>query len=333
MKNADDMGAPACPWNSEWSGVMIDNINYESLVAAEEVIFQETQVLPFLNITDCATLTFEWPDAGVGQYVFTYEIITPDSNADNNICIQPYNIINTIECVEEWECVDYTGPGAGHWVEESCCGGYFWPGDTATTMYGNNWNDALYLKNATGGLNFNLLGGAVSIDFDTWFQISVNDFGSVEYSNDGGNVWWPLASYTGTSVGDPFGWFHPTLAVPGTGTATMQFRFVFKSNATGVNRGWFVDNIRVTNGVTIVFGPDPCLDFTKFYRHEVQFGCWWNQPWIESYAYTFGALNYWYRMGVWALDYPTEFYGSQAGEFTTQAYSQPPTTSLTHDHG
>jgi hypothetical protein len=166
--------------------MMFDNVKIISLVAEEEVIFSQTQIVPFLNVSDCVDLTFTWPDAGVGQYVFTYEIITPDSNADNNICIQPYNIINTIECVEDWECVDYTGPGAGHWVEESCCGGYFWPGDATTTMYGNNWNDALYLKNATGGLNFNLLGGAVTVDFDTWFQISAGDFGYVQYSIDGG---------------------------------------------------------------------------------------------------------------------------------------------------
>ena len=294
--NDGNVGNAGCPWNGQWAGNMIDNINYESLVAGDEVIFQQTQVVPTLAIGDCETLTFTWPDAGVGQYVFTYEIITPDSNADNNICVQPYNVINTIECIDEWTCVDYTGPGQGHWVEESCCGGYFWPGDPATTMYGNNWNDAIYLKNATGGLNFNLLGGAVSIDFDTWFQISAGDVGKVQYSKDGGLTWWDLvAPYTGNSItflgADTFGWLHPTLAVPGTGTAIMQFRFVFTSNATGVNRGWFVDNIRVKNGVNTVFGPDPCLDFTKFYRHEVQYGCWWTQPWIESFAYTHGDLN------------------------------------------
>jgi len=295
-KAAPGIGAPTCPWNNEWKGMMIDNVNIISLVAEEEVIFEQTQIIPFLNITDCVTLTYEWPDAGVGQYVFNFEIITPDSNADNNKCMYAYNIINTMECIDDWTCVDYTGPGQGHWVEESCCGGYFWPGDPATTMYGNNWDDCLYPKNATGGLNFNMVGTAC-IEFDTWYQISAGDYGLVEYSTDGGIVWWPLASYTGISVGDPFGWFHATLCLPSPGTATTQFRFRFDSNATGVNRGWFVDNIELTLNSATVFGPDPCLDFTKFYRHEKQYGCWWTQPWIEEYASNIGATAPWVYAG------------------------------------
>jgi hypothetical protein len=286
-KAAPGVGDPACPWNNEWKGMMFDNVKIISLVAEEEVIFSQTQIIPFLNITDCVDLTFTWPDAGVGQYVITIESLVADAVADNNKCITAYNIINVIECAEEMECVDYTGPGQGHWVEESCCGGYFWAGNPATTMYGNDWDDSLYMLNATGGLTFDMSAYAtVCVEFDTWFQLNSNDYGYLEISADGGAHWTTVATYFGNSAAflgaDAEGWLidESYCVLP---TNEMQFRFRFISNATGVNRGWFVDNIEIIGDATTVFGPNPALTFEKFYRHETQFGCWWQQPWIEQH--------------------------------------------------
>jgi hypothetical protein len=82
-------------------------------------------------------------------------------------------------------------------------------------------------------------------------------------------------------MADGFGWFHENMCF--APTDEMQFRFRFVSNETGTNRGWFVDNIELTGDTATVFGPDPALVFDNFYRHEHQYGCWWNQPWIEEY--------------------------------------------------
>jgi len=269
-----------------------------------------------LNITDCVNLAFEWPDAGVGQYVFTIDILSEDDNADNNQCVFAYDIINVIECAEEMECVDYTGPGPGHWVEESCCGGYFWAGDPVTTMYGNDWDDCLYLKDpADGDITFDLSAYAsVCIEFDTWFQLSGNDYGNLEVSYDGGLTFGlaPAAMYYGNSsdpmwMADTFGWFHENMCF--APTDEMQFRFRFVSNATEPNRGWFVDNIELTGDAATIFGPDPCLTFDNFYRHERQYGCWWNQPWIEEYfVQDMGLVPDWYWYGAFPSGYSASVY-------------------------
>jgi hypothetical protein len=279
---------PLCPWDSLWSGFILDDISVTSLVAEAEVIYQQTNVIPFVNITDCVNTEFNWLDAGVGTYVITTEILTADEDDSNNLCVMAYNIINIIDEPEDMVCVDYTGPGQGHWVEEGCCGGYFWIGDPVTTQYGNNWSDALYLKNATGGLTFDLSAEpGVCIEFDTWFQLSANDFGYFQVSMDDGITWSNAATYFGSSTdlgwgADAFGFFHE-VQCDGV-SSTMQFRFLFESNATGVNRGWIVDNIELNDGGTgIIFGPDPALNFNNFYRHEKQYGCWWQQPWIYQY--------------------------------------------------
>jgi hypothetical protein len=296
-----------------WSGVVVDDVSLTNLVAMPEIIYSTTEVIPFLNITDCATVDFEWPDAGVGQYVITTSVITPDENADNNVCQTPYNVINYEVCPDDdtVECVDYTGPGQGHWVEEACCGGYFWIGDPVTTQYGNNWTDCLYLKNATGGLTFDFSAYmGICIEYDTWFQLSGNDFGYFQVSMDDGITWANAATYFGYSTdmgwgADAFGFFHETQC-DGT-SSTMQFRFLFTSNASLVDRGWIVDNIEINDGgSTILFGPDPCLNFNHFYRNELQYGCWWIAPDQFGYMINFGYGCYDpnYFMHPWVGYYP-----------------------------
>jgi hypothetical protein len=328
-KDTNNAGDPACPWNGEWSGYMVDNLYLTSLVAEPEVIYQQTNVIPFLNITgpsQTVNTEFNWSDAGVGRYVITTEILTPDEDDSNDKCVNGYDVINVVITPDDLECVDYTG-GPSHWIEEGCCGGYFWVGDPVTTQYGNNWSDALYLRNATGGLTFDLSGYPnINIEFDTWFQLSLNDFGYLQVSTNDGLSWTNAGQFNGNSTdpwwgADTFGWFHYTIFV-GT-SSTMQFRFLFESNATGVNRGWIVDNIEVSDGGSgIIFGPDPCLNFNHFYRTAQQFGCWWYTPDIMGYTPGWGNYDPTFSLFplayyapnqddalIWTLDIPHVFYG------------------------
>jgi hypothetical protein len=107
-------------------------------------------------------------------------------------------------------------------------------------------------------------------------------------------------SLTGPYGADGFGWFHDVLC---NGVSDeMQFRFRFVSNETIVNRGWFVDNIELTGDAATIFGLDPALVFDNFYRHEHQYGCWWQQPWIEKYYsdLAWGGANRYYTPGDFA---------------------------------
>jgi hypothetical protein len=266
-----------------------------------------------------------------GQYVYTFTVLGDDFNPDDNVCIQGYEVYNYEVCAEEMECIDHTGQGSGHWVEESCCGGYFWEGDPVTTLYGVNWTDTLYLRNSTGGLTFDMTAYAdACIEFDTWFQFfDLGDYGLVQYSDDGGYYWYTLANYTMNSTdiiwgSDMYGFFHDDLCV-GYTTPDMQFRFLFVSNATGIARGWILDNIEVNDGgATTIFGPDEAVDFDNFYRSELQYGCWWFSPDIFGYTPGWGnfdpykvgnyGLDTWYAPNqndsvMWCFDISGSFYG------------------------
>ncbi|VVB62219.1 Uncharacterised protein [uncultured archaeon] len=277
LKAAPADGAPLCPWQNDWRGYMLDNIVVPPAIPTGEVVLDQTQIIPKLNVSTCVPLTWHWNDTIVGDYYFCVEILNQDADLTNNKCCKQYVVYNYQEC-PNFYCVDYSGQGPGHWVTDGCCGGVIWDGNMATTTYGNLYDDVLYLKNATGGLNFNVPGGAMNVQFDTWFQMNNQDFGYFEYSTDG--LHWTKTTYYGNSTAiiwgaDAYGWTHRTITF--TGTATTQMRFHFISNDTGVQRGWLLDNIVVKNGATTIFSSDG-TSLTPFYAHETQYGCWWYTP-------------------------------------------------------
>jgi len=129
-----------------WSGIKIDNFRMDKLVAVPEpIIFTETVIVPYLNVSDCTTVEFNWDDVGVGQYVITEEILTEDDNMDDNKQVTTCNVYNIMEEADDLYCVDYTDGIPGDWVLEGCCGGVYWAGDPATTAYGNDWDTSLYI--------------------------------------------------------------------------------------------------------------------------------------------------------------------------------------------
>jgi len=343
-------GDSACPWNSTWCGFIVDNIRVPAKTPTGPVVHTETQMLPYLNLsTGCTTVKFSWPNATVGQFVITTEILNADENAANNKCILTYNVINlAIPLTNPYE-VDFTGTGPNHWVEEGCCGGYLWIGDPANGMYGNDWDQSLTLKNATGGLNFEGLTARVNLSFDAWYNFSDdNDYVMVEMSRDGGLTWsdyWDLYETAPTNyqdfIGPPGmygmealatpGWYHFWIST-GTASAVMQFRFHFLSNDTWVNRGFLLDNVRLTKGAGVngigavnVFGPDPCTNLNNFQAGATKYGKWWRQPdqyfyspkWLPTTASWYGCYNpatmlYENNLDdalIFNLSIPTVFYG------------------------
>lgn len=280
-----------------WSGIMIDDFKLERLKVDPTPVYEQIVVIPSLNGSwwrECTWINFTWPNAGAGQYQITAEILTPHENTAYEFCKHIYNVINYQECPKITTCVDHTGPGVGHWVEEACCGGYLWAGDALKTTYGNNWSDALTLAPHGKALYENIT-GATTLEFDTWYQMKANDFGIVQYSIDGGLVWNNLATYGGNSFNadrNKFNWTHNVIPIAAFSNK-MMFRFVFQSNATGFARGWLLDNIVLKEGATIRFRTDPCEVFDNFLRHEVQSGCWWRTPdqYLTQVNYGYGCYD------------------------------------------
>jgi hypothetical protein len=286
---------PSCPWDSEWSGYIIDNIVITDLVAEPAIIFQTTENIPFIGITDCEPVSFTWPNAGVGRYVVTTEILTADEDPANNICIGAYDVIN-IEC-DIADCgtvsfVDHTG-GPSNWMVEGCCGGYLWCGDPVATTYVNNADDSLYLLDpADGDRTFDCSAFTTTLQFelDMAYITETNDYLFLEVSVDDGGAFWtcgivgftnPLWPNFDSYVIDCVAPLAAQFLAP---TATTQFRLRFVSNDTEVNRGVYVDNIAIKMN-PYIFGPDDCTTMDNFEAEGTQYGNWWRTPHSLGFAY------------------------------------------------
>jgi len=308
-----DASNPACSWNDQWSGYIIDNFEITDLVAEPAIIYQESTNIPSIPHTTCANVDFLWPAAGVGQYVITTEILNADNDESNNICQQAYNVVNIIcdpDTCGEITTTDLTGVGDGHWMVEGCCGGYFWCGDPVTTVYGNNWDDTLII--APGGdPTFDCSGTIkkkIHIKFDTQYNMTPNDKAIVEVSVDDGVVWHNVWERTGDNPSYP-DWDTEDIHIWGDAalicTATTQFRFRFVSNETEVQRGWFLDNIEIYHtSPTTMFGPDDCTTMDNFDQTEVSYGDWWQTPDQFQYTPGYGCFDADYLAHPWNGIYP-----------------------------
>ena len=269
-----------------WSGLMINNLVAKNLIAQEiPIIFEETIIVPWLNVSDCTTVEFVWEDVTVGQYVITEQVLTEDDNMDNNMQRTACNVINIEIELDDPESVDHTWCEDGLWAIEGCCGGYFWAGDFETTTYGNNWDTSLYIA-PDDDINM-VFAGPLGLTFDTWYQLSANDVGIVEYSQDGGLHWTNIVTFSGTSSD----WEAAGPYIIPAGTNQIRFRFV--SNETMVNRGWMIDNILIANGGT--FFEDECISFDDFENKMTPAGDWWHQYMdTEWFVWQDGQLPGWY---------------------------------------
>jgi hypothetical protein len=253
-----------------WSGILIDDVEILKIVAEEESVFEQTVIVPYLNITDCTTAEFLWEDAGVGQYVITQEILTGDDDMSNNKLIAGCNVYNIYIPAEDLECVDYTDNQPGHAVIEGCCGGVFWFGDPVTTTYGNDWDDCLYVApNGSDALDFSAF-TTITLDIDTWYQLSGNDEGYVETTFDGLH-WDVIATFTGDSNNPPEDWEAYSYGIPNN---VIGIRFHFVSNETNVNRGWMIDNIVITTD-SVEFLEADGTSMDDFIAKATPAGCWW----------------------------------------------------------
>jgi hypothetical protein len=261
----------------------IDNVVIKKLVIQEDpILFQETKVIDNtedypennFNVSEYNTTCFTWPDAGVGRYIVTQTVMGDTCDLTNNTFQTGYNVVNYEQDFDDGdiEFIDDTCIGDGHWQVDDCCGGSFWVGDYETTMYGEFWNDCLYIapydededeQNRTQDY------GGKDLEFRTWYQINdtddpanfSGDWGHVEFSYDGGKHWTTVASYNGQTAASPTdgeaAWQDKLIPIP---AGVEQIRFRFESdNDTVVNRGWMIDDVFIDGIID-----DECEDMENF---------------------------------------------------------------------
>ena len=286
-----------------WSGFMVDDISISKIAAGEEIIFQDTQIIDSLNASnfttpgEIKTIEFEWENAGVGRYVVTEAILTEDCDSTDNTQIRSYDVINYMQDTDDGtiEFIDHSCEGDDHWIISDCCDDSFWSGNLDTTMYGNNWNEVLYIA---PGENKTLVGaGGQNLVIETWYQFNLSDEGLVECSPDGGQHWSTIATFVGacsTTSGD----MNPQIATIAIPTGTDQIRFRFVSNNDTTNRGWFISDVFI-NGVI----DDDCDSWDNFIAGPYCAGNWWFTP--DQYYNTYGVVSMMYVVFGAPLNYPT----------------------------
>jgi hypothetical protein len=307
------------PSDNKLGGIWIDDFELLMIVAEEAVIYEQTVIVPYLDVSDCTTVEFEWEDPGVGQYVITQEILTPDDDMNNQKLITGCNIYNVIEEPGDLECIDHTWCEPGNWYLEGCCGGYFWAGDPVTTTYGNDWDTSLYI--APGGNKTLTFTNHTRLKFDVWHQLFENDKLIVERSEDNGLHWILITELTGNETA---AWVTKGPYVIHRNTDEIRFRFV--SDGTKVNRGMMIDNIIIYKGPWTFFESD-CTSFDDFLNKQTPAGCWWFDSMDTQYfVYDTGQLP-----GTWTW-FPDGYLEPSWGVFDNEYFNLGLTGNLFPDN-
>ncbi|MEA3323766.1 MAG: immune inhibitor A, partial [Euryarchaeota archaeon] len=85
------------------------------------------------------------------------------------------------------------------------------------------------------------------LTFYTWYRIVPGDYGYVKVSTDGGHTWTELANYTKYQTGMPV---KQTISLSAYDGEDILLAFNFVSDSSGVDEGWYIDDIKVVaNGI------------------------------------------------------------------------------------
>jgi immune inhibitor A len=112
-----------------------------------------------------------------------------------------------------------------------------------------------------------------TLTFKTWYDTEEGwDFGFVQVSTDGGATWTSLSGTTTTSNHDPDcffidempgytgysgGWLDETVDLSAyAGAASVLLRFRYETDPATLGLGWFLDDIKVADGSTVLFSDD-----------------------------------------------------------------------------
>ena len=253
------------------------NVQVKATIKREEdgtTVWQETVIIPTLNVSDKIILDFAWEDATYCDHILEVRAILPeDEIPENNSKSKTVIVATTIfedhmnnEC--KWTHSDLTG-GEGHW--DICTSGddnYLWCGIPETTKYGNNWNDVAMTNHS---FDLSSSHSSILLTFDSYHRINKSDCGYVEISPDGGMHWETISDFTGYSD-----WESYTYDISAYDTNNVKIRFRFFSNESITDRGWILGNITISNETSIFFNDNFESGNTNQWIIERQkAGDWW----------------------------------------------------------
>jgi hypothetical protein len=115
----------------------------------------------------------------------------------------------------------------------------FWCGDELTGMYPANLDNVLVLKDSSK-IDLSKAFEA-DVIFSTWYNISEEDLGTLEISDDDGSTWDLLDSFTGESEG----WTTKSADITSWIGGDIIIRFRFMSDDSIESEGWYVDDVKI----------------------------------------------------------------------------------------
>jgi len=250
MPDSPDGGSTNSMNPVPWTGFMLDNwkISLQDYDAADMTTFT-TLYTGQLQPGEKETLHTSWP-AELCSHVITADVNLPgDVNTYNDGCCAVVVTATQKECLGEYKTDDLT-PVGGDCLWHVCCNRvipddcFAWAGEESehSAQYVNNMND--FMVSPTIDITGYESHG-VSINFTTWFEFySKADYGVVQMKQGGNWVQiWKTSGVTTEGVFVPVGIYidGPTCAA----NPIFQLRFGMISDGSGVDEGWYVDDIQI----------------------------------------------------------------------------------------
>jgi hypothetical protein len=248
------------PSNPEpWTGVVIDDLSlkYDICDMANAQVV-DTQYTGALDINEEETLTFYWNDTMYSNWCVCADTnLVGDADTTNDILCCG-TLITSESTAFTYTHEDLTGqPPDSLWHccckhtfdPEPPCDCYAWNGVEYDTYgyYTNNLDDSMI--SPTIDLSGAPVAGA-TLSYDNWYEFAdANDYGEIYVSDDNGTSWTLL----GTTVGLVEDWHITSWTIPQSlCSAQNKFKFRMISDDTGVNNGWYIDDVAVGYNVELL---------------------------------------------------------------------------------
>lgn len=249
MLPADGNGGCTNPFNPiPWTGFMFDNLYLDEVTVGETEEFTSVETGELMP-GETQTFTLGWESELCAHGIVAETQLAGDINPANDKCCVVETHTTEIQCPDAWYTDDMTGGGDCLWhvcTNRENGDDYFaWAGveTEQSARYVNNMDDRM-ISPSIDLSEFKDEG--VLLNFTTWYKFADNgDFGEVDILDDYGN-WQKIGKFTGTSneAFEDASIYIPEADLP-AGTTKLCFRMV--SDGSGVDEGWFIDDIMIFN--------------------------------------------------------------------------------------
>ena len=226
---------------------------YEIYRATNASIDRTDQLIATITSRSTTSYRDEYSILQPSQYYYRMYVIDSLNivSVGSNIVGAPYSVptvlfpfVDSVEVAADTAKWTWGSPW-GRTAGRSHSGLYSWT-ESPASSYGPNANTSL-----STFVNLSLSTSPVLTFWHSYALEEAADYGIVEVSTDAGTTWSPIHSVTGVDTS----WNQERIDLSAYIGGMIGLRFRLSSNATTQLDGWYIDDIRILNGVLIVSYP------------------------------------------------------------------------------